>query len=116
MRRDRHRQPQCALAKHRSLRGAKLRGDATAIADRRYPAPADPSRSFHDFRDNKKAVCLPGRVAERLSRCAPDARLIVAEHIEKRKRTSGCINTNKVKSENFFGVLNHVIELFLIDW
>ena len=58
--------------------------DAAAIADRRCSAPANRSQSFHHFGDDKKAVCLPGRVAQRLLRCEPIARRVVAEHVENR--------------------------------
>jgi len=39
---------------------------ATSIAERRCLAPADPSPSFYDFRDDKEIVGLAGRIAQRL--------------------------------------------------
>src|SRR3954468_7120976 len=108
-----HRPLQCALAKHRSVRAAKLRADATTTADRRYSPPSTRSRSFHHFRNDKKAVCLAWRVCQCLRRCEPVARRILAEHVENRQRVRGGVNASDIRLSKFFDVLQYVIELFL---
>ena len=67
----------------------KPRAGEEEPAARRCSAPADRTRSFHDFRDNEKTVGLAWRIAQRFVRGEPGVRFIFAEDIENRNRVRG---------------------------
>src|SRR5437899_2190437 len=66
----------------RAIRGVKLPAVAATIGARRCPAPADLLPSFHDLRDDEKAVCLARRIAQCLFRRKPIPWRVFAKDIE----------------------------------
>src|SRR5438034_11515275 len=65
-----------------AIRGVKLPAVAATIGARRCPAPADLLPSFHDLRDDEKAVCLARRIAQCLFRRTPIPWRVFAKDIE----------------------------------
>src|SRR6266542_1574307 len=86
---------------------------AAASTSSERSAPADPSPSFHNFRDDKKAVRFSGRIAQRLLCRKPVARRVLPENIENWKSVRGRFYMASIRLAKFFNILQHITQLLL---